>query len=90
MHYLTTSEAGRLFPVPISSQSVLRKIRNGHRGVKLSAHFDGYRYLVTRDDIDRFVRSVSEVRKSLKVPSDPDADFELFQALRPTSKNSVR
>lgn len=62
---VSASEAGKLFPRPLSTRSVLRRIKDGIDGVKLTASFDGYRYWVRPSEVERFMSDLSETRRNI-------------------------
>lgn len=58
--YVTLTEAGNLFPGPLSRSAVRHRIIHGIGGVKLAAQFDGRRYWVCQRDVDDFLSRVSK------------------------------
>jgi hypothetical protein len=56
--------AARWFPLrdgkPVSVKAIVRRIRKGHRGVRLRATLDGGQWFTTRQWVDEFQAAVTE------------------------------
>lgn len=79
--WITTKEAGKLFPVPISSRSVTDKIRRGNDGIRLKAQFDGKRFVLRPEWITEFLDALT-ARKLRGPVRFTDNAAEAMQMLR--------
>jgi hypothetical protein len=76
------SAAARWFPQrngrPVSVKAIVRRIRKGHRGVRLRATLDGGQWFTTRQWVDEFQAAVTEA--AVPAISSPSASSRAHSA----------
>lgn len=85
--FLTVSQAAQRFPQPVHERTVVRRITEGVKGVKLQAIFDGDRYWIKPEWIDDFLRQTTQLRTAFRPVIENESDFwERFRAMKRTRK----
>lgn len=79
-------DAAKWFPLrngkPLTTKTMMRRIRSGHRGVKLKAILDGGRWFTCREWIEEFQASVTESSAGLvRSPAEIEREVTAARAL---------
>ena len=88
--FLTTSQAAQRFPQPVHERTVVRRITEGVKGIKLQALFDGDRYWVKPEWIDQFLQRTTQLRVAHRPVIEDESEFwERFRSMKRKPKGEL-